>query len=91
MKCQKGDKVFSLQIILLQFGRQVVPWMSLCLCPEEVGCVCVHVFQNDWKGNGSGILAFDVCYYRKMENAEMLSYTQGSSLVCYLLMPELFY
>lgn len=37
------------------------------------------------------ILAFDVCYYSKMENAEMPSYTQGSSLGCYLLMPELFY
>lgn len=90
MKCQKGDKVVSLQIILLQFCRQVVFWMSLHLCPEEAGCVCMCFRMTETEMEVS-ILAFDVCYYSKMGNAEMLSYTQGLSLVCYLLMPELFY
>lgn len=90
MQCQKGDKVVSLLIILLQFRRQVVFWMSLHLCPEEAGCVCMCSRMTETEVEVS-ILAFDVCYYSKMENAEMLSYTQGSSLGCYLLMPELFY
>lgn len=78
MQWQKGDKVFSLQIILLQFCRQVFPWMSLRLCPKEAGCVCM-CFTMTEKEMEVVILAFDV-YYNKMANAEMLSFTKGASL-----------
>lgn len=47
-------------------------------------------FRMTEKETEVAVLAFDVCCYSNMENAEMLSYTQGSSLVCYLLVPELF-